>query len=57
LKLSSGLQERAAFFSFSGALLSRRYRHYTVYVLLATRPPVPVQLVWKKSPRGLSTRS
>jgi len=29
----------------------------TVYVLLATRPPVPVQLVRKNSPRGLSTRS
>ena len=30
---------------------------YTVYVLLATRPPVPVQLVWKNWPRGWSTRS
>jgi hypothetical protein len=25
----------------------------TVQGLLATRPPVPVQLVWKNSPRGL----
>jgi len=30
---------------------------YTLYVLLAVVPPRPVQLVWKNSPRGLSTRS
>ena len=30
---------------------------YTVYVLLEVVPPRPVQLVWKNSPRGLSTRS
>jgi hypothetical protein len=29
----------------------------TLYVLLLVVPPRPVQLVWKNSPRGLSTRS
>jgi len=32
-------------------------RSYTVYVDAAVSPPWPVQLVWKNSPRGLSTRS
>ncbi len=31
--------------------------HHTVYEPLATRPPLPVQLVWKNWPRGASTRS
>jgi len=38
----------------------RRFRRgipYTTYVLAAVVPPRPVQLVWKNSPRGLSTRS
>jgi len=30
---------------------------YTVYVVEETRPPRPVQLVWKNWPRGWSTRS
>jgi len=30
---------------------------YAVSALLATRPPVLVQLGWKNWPRGLSTRS
>lgn len=39
------------------AVPDRRPRDYTLYVLLAVVPPRPVQLVWKNSPRGLSTRS
>ena len=30
---------------------------YAISALLATRPPLPVQFVWKNSPRSLSTRS
>ena len=30
---------------------------YALYVLAVMLPPVPVQLVWKNWPRGLSTRS
>ena len=30
---------------------------YTTYVLEVVSPPLPVQLVWKNSPRGLSIRS
>jgi hypothetical protein len=30
---------------------------YTTYVEEAVFPPLPVQSVWKNSPRGLSTRS
>lgn len=30
---------------------------YTTYVLEVVSPPLPVQLVWKNSPRGLSVRS
>ena len=30
---------------------------YTLYVVDEVVPPLPVQLVWKNSPFGLSTRS
>gem|GEM_PF-4519078 len=30
---------------------------YAMYVLAVVLPPRPVQLVWKNSPHGLSTRS
>ncbi len=30
---------------------------YTLYVLELVSPPLPVQLVWKNSPRGLSILS
>ncbi len=30
---------------------------YALYVVEAILPPLPVQFVWKNSPRGLSTRS
>ena len=36
---------------------SADFRLQTLYVLLLVVPPRPVQLVWKNSPRGLSTRS
>ena len=41
------------YFLLSSLLL----RSYAVYVLAVMLPPVPVQLVWKNWPRGLSTRS
>jgi hypothetical protein len=34
------------------------FRHfYALYVVDEVLPPLPVQLVWKNSPLGLSTRS
>ncbi len=41
-------------FTLSETLTKRRY---TTYVLEVVSPPLPVQLVWKNSPRGLSVRS
>jgi len=38
-------------------LLKSDERLYAVYVLAVMFPPVPVQFVWKNSPRGLSRRS
>ena len=38
-----------------GQIISQKC--YTTYVEAAVFPPLPVQLVWKNSPRGLSIRS
>ena len=37
--------------------LTKIASNYTTYVLEVVSPPLPVQLVWKNSPRGLSVRS
>ena len=44
-------------FDLAGLFVFMANRNYTVYVEAAVSAPLPVQFVWKNSPRGLSTLS